>query len=95
MTHPVKGLRFYHARVLDAQKFDGKTPQLYQVTRVTQSWTYYAPVYDRGFSSERLGKTDKSSPALFCKLIHPTVEYRPLLGNWAATEQVTTESGRS
>ncbi len=57
---PRKGMRFFHARVLDTAKFDGKTPQLYQVTRVAQGQVYFAPVYDAGIAgSERLGKSER------------------------------------
>lgn len=59
---PVKGLRFLHTRVLDTAKFDGKTKQLYQVTRVAQGQVYFAPVYDAGIAgSERLGKSGRCS----------------------------------
>lgn len=45
---PKKGMRFYHSRVLDTQKFDGKTPQLFVVTKISQGTAYYRPVYDLG-----------------------------------------------
>src|SRR5215467_13944251 len=54
---PKKGMRFYHSRVLDSIKFDGKSPQLYQVTRVAAGMAYYRPVYDYE-SREELGKAD-------------------------------------
>jgi len=54
---PTKGLRFYHTRVLDSMKFDGKSPQLYQVTRVASGMAYYRPVYDYG-EREELGSAD-------------------------------------
>jgi hypothetical protein len=90
-----KGLRFYHARVLSTERFDGKTPQLYEVTRVTNSWVYFAPVYDRGTSGERLGKSDKCQPEHFSNLIHPTAEYLPLVGNWALKPAVDCQCGHS
>lgn len=45
---PTKGFRFYHSRVLDSQKFDGKSPQLFVVTKIAQGCVYYRPVYDLG-----------------------------------------------
>jgi hypothetical protein len=50
MSHPTpkKGLRFYHSRVLDGMKFDGKSPQLFEVTRVARGTAYYRAVYDLG-----------------------------------------------
>jgi hypothetical protein len=54
---PTKGMRFYHSRVFDTQRFDGKSPQLYQVTRVAAGTAYYRPVYDYG-TREELGKPD-------------------------------------
>ena len=47
-TVPKKGLRFYHSRVLDTQKWDGHSPQLFEVTRVVRGTAYYRPVYDYG-----------------------------------------------
>lgn len=48
ITKPTKGMRFYHSRVLDSMKFDGKSPQLYQVTKVAAGMAYYRAVYDYG-----------------------------------------------
>lgn len=45
---PTKGFRFYHSRVLDTIKFDGKSPQLFVVTKVACGRVYYRPVYDYG-----------------------------------------------
>jgi hypothetical protein len=45
---PRKGFRFLHARVLDPENFDGKTPQLCEVTRVASNRVYYRPVYNYG-----------------------------------------------
>lgn len=56
-TTPIKGMQFLHSRVLDTMKFDGKTPQLYQVTRIAQGCVYYRPVYDYGTRVE-LGKAE-------------------------------------
>lgn len=36
MDKPKKGFRFYHSRILDTQKFDGKSPQLCEVTKIAQ-----------------------------------------------------------
>lgn len=49
---PIKGMRFLHSRVLDTVKFDGKTPQLYEVTRVATGMAYYRPIYYYG---DRMG----------------------------------------
>ena len=57
-TAPVVGLRFLHRRVLDTAKFDGKTAQLYQVTRIARGVVYYRPVFDLGFPGERLGSVE-------------------------------------
>lgn len=54
---PIKGMRFYHSRVLDTVKFDGHSPQLYEVTRVAAGTAYYRPVYDMG-DREHFGKPD-------------------------------------
>lgn len=54
---PTKGMRFYHARVLDSMRFDGKTPQLYQVTKVGLGSVYYRPVYNYG-DRESLGAVE-------------------------------------
>ena len=54
---PHKGFRFYHSRVLDTQKFDGKSPQLYQVTKIAAGTVYYRPVIDYG-TRETLGSPD-------------------------------------
>ncbi len=51
---PQVGMRFYHSRILDAMKFDGKTTQLHQVTRIAQGQVYYRPVYNYG-DREALG----------------------------------------
>lgn len=51
---PVKGLRFYHSRVLDTVKWDGKSPQLFVVTRIARGTVYYRAVYDLG-TRETLG----------------------------------------
>lgn len=61
---PSKGLRFYHSRVLDTVKWDGKTRQLYQVTAMRQGYVYYRPVYDYGTRTE-LGKPDCCPVASF------------------------------
>lgn len=45
---PTKGMRFYHSRVLDTEKFDGKTPQLFVVTKIARGTAYYRPVYNLG-----------------------------------------------
>lgn len=55
---PVKGLRFNHSRVLSSEAFDGKTPQLYEVTRIAMGMVYYRPVYAVGLAEERLGGAD-------------------------------------
>lgn len=55
---PVKGLRFNHARVLSTEVFDGKTPQLYEVTRIALGMVYYRPVYAAGLPEQRLGSAD-------------------------------------
>ena len=65
MTKPSKGMRFLHSRVLDVAKFDGKTPQLYQITKIARGGVYYRPVYDLGFPSERLGSPDFCEVAQF------------------------------
>lgn len=36
-----KGAKFYHKRILDVQKFDGKSPQLCVVTKIAQGVIYY------------------------------------------------------
>lgn len=38
---PAKGLRFYHARVLDGEN----RPQMFQVTRIAKGEVSYRPVY--------------------------------------------------
>ncbi len=53
-TNAIKGMRFYHSRVLDTQKFDGKSPQLFQVTKVAGGTAYFRAVYDLG-TRETLG----------------------------------------
>lgn len=50
----IKGFRFYHSRVLDSAKFDGKSPQLFEVTKISLGTVYYRPVYDMG-ERETLG----------------------------------------
>jgi hypothetical protein len=57
MSNPKKGDRFLHLRVLDVRLFDGKTPQLYQVTRVARGCVYYRPVYNR-LNGEDLGSCE-------------------------------------
>lgn len=54
MTEPRKGFRFYHRRILDTVKFDGKSPQLCVITRTAQGTVYYRPVYNLG-ERETLG----------------------------------------
>jgi hypothetical protein len=67
---PSRGMQFLHSRVLDTAKFDGKTPQLYEVTKVASGWVYFAPVYDAGIvGSERLGKSDKCSLGYFPRVV--------------------------
>ncbi len=65
MTTPKKGLRFYHARFIDTEKFDGKSPQLMVVTRVARGTVYYRPVYNHGnretFGSPWFCATEKFS----------------------------------
>lgn len=45
---PHKGTRFLHSRVLDSIKFDGVSPQLFVVTKISSGTVYYRPVYDYG-----------------------------------------------
>jgi hypothetical protein len=67
---PSKGMRFKHSRVLDTAKFDGKTNQLYQVTRIAQGQVWFAPVYDAGIEgSERLGKSERCALGYFPKIV--------------------------
>jgi hypothetical protein len=54
---PTKGFRFYHTRVLDIQKFDGKSPQLFEVTKIARGIVYYRAVYDLD------GRETKGAPA--------------------------------
>jgi hypothetical protein len=63
------GLRFNHARVLDTAKFDGKTPQLYEVTKIARGTIWYAPIYDAGIAgSERRGKSEHCQLDYFYKI---------------------------
>jgi len=55
---PKVGLRFNHRRVLSTEPFDGKTPQIYQITKIACGWVYYRPVYAAGLTEERLGASD-------------------------------------
>lgn len=69
-TMPKSGFRFTHARVLSTEKFDGKTLQRYQVTKVAGGTIWFAPVYDEGIEgSERLGKSDKCACDYFYKIV--------------------------
>ena len=68
---PRIGLRFYHSRVLDTKLFDGKTHQLYQVTKIAYGKVYYRPVYDLGtpsLPSERLGSVEACLLATFPRI---------------------------
>ncbi len=47
-VQPKKGMRFHHSRVLDTAKWDGKSPQLFEVTKVASGTAYYRAVYDLG-----------------------------------------------
>jgi len=75
-----KGQRFYHARVLDTQKFDGNSPQMYQVTRIAQGQVYYRAVIDADLPSERLGSPEccliESWPKVCKELISQSQERR-------------------
>ena len=51
---PYKGFRFYHARVLSMEPFDGTSKQLYEVSKIARGTVYYRPVYSNG----QLGKPD-------------------------------------
>lgn len=64
---PRKGLRFYHWRVLDTEKWDGKSPQLYEVTAIRNGCVYYRPVYAAGRPEERLGNPDRCIIEQFSK----------------------------
>lgn len=59
MTEPLaitrRGTRFLHRRILSTQEFDGKTPQLCEVTRTGRGGIYWRAVYDIGLPTERLG----------------------------------------
>lgn len=65
-VQPKRGLRFFHARVLDTMKFDGKSPQLYEVTKVSRGTVYYRAVikYD---DREELSRPDCCSIEQFPK----------------------------
>ena len=62
LTTPTKGTRFLHRHWLDVSQAPARTPQLFTVTRVTQSAIYYRPVYDSGLPSERLGSAEYCTP---------------------------------
>lgn len=64
-----KGLKFFHARVLDTQKFDGYTPALYEVTRIAQGVVYYRPVFDVCLPSQRLGRPEYDTIEHFPKIV--------------------------
>lgn len=71
-TFPKKGFRFYHKRVLSTEAFDGKTPQLFEVTRVAQGVVYYRPVYvyrNGDQTREQLGSPDYMPREKFCGIV--------------------------
>lgn len=71
-----KGKRFYHKHWLDTAKWDGKTAQVFEVTRATKYQIYYRPVYtySDGYSTrQELGKGFCSTPEYF---------EREALGSW-------------
>ena len=53
-----KGLRFYHARVLDSMKWDGRSPQLYEVTKVAKGMAYYRAVANYGEREALVGNPE-------------------------------------
>lgn len=63
---PVRGLYFYHARILSGD-YDGVTPQLCKVTKVARDGVYYRTVHVHG-EREELGGGEYATLERFAKL---------------------------
>lgn len=70
VTEPVVGMRFLHSRVLEP---DGKTNQLFKITRIAQGIVYYRPVY----SSGKIGKPNCCEIADFSNYFLELQSHKP------------------